>query len=105
MPSHGILIRSFFLRGGKLTQDVVRDIVHKSSQYKHLALFAGRYEGMDERILKKICGSRVISVGDFVVMGGDMTLKLFLEAYLRYVPWNWGDRESVELGFVFGTII
>jgi tRNA (guanine37-N1)-methyltransferase len=65
------------------------------TEKKHLILFCGRYEGIDERAQEHFA-DHVFSIGDYVLMGGDLPAQVFLEAALRYLPGVVGKGESVE---------
>ncbi len=65
---------------------------HKSD---HIILVCARYEGMDERV-EKYYADLVLSIGDYVVMGGDLPAQVFLEGFLRFIPGVIGKAESVE---------
>lgn len=91
---HGRPLRIFFSPHGQhLTQDLLREI-HGRAQ-NHCALFAARYEGMDARVEEEYA-DYVISLGDFVLMGGDVPALAFMEGILRLVPGIVGREESVE---------
>ena len=55
----------------------------------------GRYEGVDERVREALV-DRELSIGDFVVMGGELPSLLMTEAIVRYVPGIVGDEQSVQ---------
>ena len=61
----------------------------------HIILVCARYEGMDERV-EKHYADLVLSIGDYVVMGGDLPAQVFLEGFLRLMPEVVGKVESVE---------
>lgn len=85
----------FSPQGKRLTQPLVANIVRHAQRMGHLLLVAGRYEGMDARA-EEYYADEVISLGDFVAMGGDLPAMLFLEAFLRLIPGVVGKQESVE---------
>jgi tRNA (guanine37-N1)-methyltransferase len=58
-------------------------------------IVAGRYEGIDARA-EEYYADLIVSVGDFVVMGGDLPAMLMLEGMLRLTPGVVGKQESVE---------
>lgn len=58
-------------------------------------LLPARYEGMDDRIEQEYA-DEIISVGDFVLMGGDIPAMMLLEGLLRFVPGVVGKQASVE---------
>ena len=61
----------------------------------HLILVCPRYEGMDERVQDHYADV-VVSIGDYVLMGGDLPAQVFLEGLLRLFPGIIGDWSSVE---------
>jgi tRNA (guanine37-N1)-methyltransferase len=83
-------------QGTKLTQPVSKELWQKIEKYGHVMLVAGRYEGIDARV-QDVYADAVISVGDFVVMGGDIPAMLLIEAVFRHMPGMVGKQESVEL--------
>lgn len=62
---------------------------------KHLILVCSRYEGIDARVESEYA-DHVISIGDYVLMGGDIPAQVFLEGFLRLLPGIVGKWESVE---------
>jgi tRNA (guanine37-N1)-methyltransferase len=60
-----------------------------------LIFLCGRYEGVDERVREALV-DRELSIGDFVVMGGELPSLLMTEAIVRYVPGIVGDEQSVQ---------
>ena len=65
------------------------------AELDELILVAGRYEGIDERIIESVVDEE-ISVGDFVVSGGELPAMLLIDGVTRLLPGAVGDRESVE---------
>ena len=61
----------------------------------HVVLLCGRYEGIDERV-RDLVATEELSIGDFVVSGGETPALLVIDAVSRLVPGVVGDRESVE---------
>lgn len=61
----------------------------------HLILICSRYEGIDERV-ESFYADMVLSIGDYVLMGGDLPAQVFLEGLLRLVPSVVGKTASVE---------
>ena len=66
-----------------------------SSQGKHIILVCGRYEGIDTRV-ERYYADLLLSIGDYVLMGGDIPAQVFLEGFLRLIPGVVGKQESVE---------
>jgi tRNA (guanine37-N1)-methyltransferase len=60
-----------------------------------LVLVAGRYEGFDERLIE-IAGGEEVSLGDFVMSGGEIAAMAVLDAVLRLLPGVLGDDQSAE---------
>jgi tRNA (guanine37-N1)-methyltransferase len=61
----------------------------------HVAVLCGRYEGMDERILALV-GAEEVSIGDYVLSGGELAALVIVDAVSRLVPGVVGDEQSVE---------
>jgi tRNA (guanine37-N1)-methyltransferase len=69
-----------------------------------LILLAGRYEGVDERLLEKEIDLE-LSIGDFVVSGGELPALLLIDAIVRQLPGVLNDAQSnVEASFVDGKL-
>ena len=62
----------------------------------HLLIICGRYQGIDERVLK-LTNAEEISIGDYVLSGGELPALVIVEATVRLLPGVLGDRESLEL--------
>src|ERR1700761_6819498 len=87
-------------QGERLTQERVRELVTLPG----LVLIAGRYEGLDERIVT-LGVDRELSVGDFVVSGGELPALTVIDAVARLLPGALGDeRSSVEESFDQGLL-
>lgn len=74
--------------GPRFDQRVAEELSRKS----HLIFLCGRYEGFDARVENLV--TRELSVGDFVMMGGEAAAACVLEAVARLVPGVLGDEES-----------
>ena len=81
----------FSTRGKKFTEKEAKRL----AKYNQLILICGRYEGVDERVAKKIADEE-ISVGDFILSGGELPAMLVTEAISRFVPGVLGKEESLE---------
>ena len=84
----------FSPQGKKLTQPLLRSLSHTLASKEHLLLTTARYEGMDARVEEKYA-DLVLSIGDYVLMGGDLPAMVFLEGLLRLFPGVVGKEESV----------
>lgn len=62
---------------------------------EHLIVLCGRYEGVDERVREHLADEE-ISIGDYVLSGGELPALVILDAVARLVPGVVGDRHSVE---------
>jgi tRNA (guanine37-N1)-methyltransferase len=58
-----------------------------------MALICGRYEGIDERV-RKILPIREVSIGDFILTGGEFAALTIIDAVARFVPGVLGDQDS-----------
>ena len=76
-------------QGTRLTQDKVRRL----SQQPHLLVMCGRYEGVDERVRSR--ADEEISIGDYVLSGGELPALVLVDAVARLVPGVVGDELSV----------
>jgi len=77
--------------GETLTQAKAREL----SQLPGLLLLAGRYEGVDERLLTTEI-DECISIGDYVVSGGELPALVLIDAIVRLLPGVLGDDESAQ---------
>ncbi len=69
-----------------------------------LTLLCGRYEGIDERLVAK-CVDEEVSVGDYVLSGGELAAMVLIDAVVRQLPGALGDGQSaVEESFVTGLL-
>ncbi len=93
---HGRAFKIFVTpQGKKLDQRLAQQLGMRMQQESHTMFFAGRYEGIDQRAHEEYADLE-ISLGDFVLMGGDLPVMVILEAALRYVPGVVGQEGSVE---------
>lgn len=69
-----------------------------------LVLLAGRYEGVDERVIRK-CVDDEISIGDYVLSGGELAAMVVIDCVMRQVPGVLGDADSASQdSFVNGLL-
>jgi len=94
----------FSPHGKKLDQKLLRTIAADLNDKTHLMLIPARYEGMDARVEQEYA-DQIISLGDFVLMGGDMPAMVFLEGLLRLIPGVVGRQESVESDSFTGPFV
>ena len=81
----------FSTRGKKLDAKVARRL----AKYDRLILICGRYEGVDERVAKYVADEE-ISIGDYVLSGGELPALVLIEAVSRFLPGFLGKKESLE---------
>jgi tRNA (guanine37-N1)-methyltransferase len=79
-------------RGKKFDQKYAQKL---AKQYKHLVIISGRYEGIDARV-KKILKAEEISVGDYVLTGGELPALTIIDTVARNIPGVLGTHESLE---------
>jgi tRNA (guanine37-N1)-methyltransferase len=85
-PGHLIMLSP---QGRKLDQRIVEELAAKP----RLLLLCGRYEGFDERV-KEILQPDEISIGDYILGGGEVAAMVLIDAIARLVPGVLGDEES-----------
>ena len=78
-------------QGRRFDQDFAREC----AALPGMVLVAGRYEGIDERVIERDVDLEV-SLGDFVVSGGELPAMIVLDAVARLLPGVLGDEESAE---------
>jgi tRNA (guanine37-N1)-methyltransferase len=78
-------------QGRVLTQQVAQGL----AGYPHLALICGRYEGVDERIRAHLANDE-ISVGDYVLTGGELPALVLIDAVARLLPGVLGDEGAAQ---------
>lgn len=77
-------------RGKKLGPSVAKDLAKKD----HILLICGHYEGVDERVRANIA-DKEISIGDYVLSGGELPALVITDALLRQVPDVLGNPDSL----------
>ncbi|MFA5389575.1 MAG: tRNA (guanosine(37)-N1)-methyltransferase TrmD [Candidatus Omnitrophota bacterium] len=76
-------------RGRKFDQA----LAGKLSKYEHMVLLCGHYEGIDERVAKHLVDDE-ISIGDFVLTGGELPAMVVIDGIVRLLPGALGDESS-----------
>jgi len=88
-------------RGKPFTQDMALEL---SREKKKLVFIAARYEGIDERV-KEALADREVSIGDYVLTGGELPALVIIDAVVRLVPGALGDEGSLaEESFARGIL-
>jgi len=81
----------FSIRGKRLDANMARRL----SKYEELVLICGRYEGVDERVAEHLVDEE-ISIGDYVLAGGELPALVLIEAVSRQLLGFLGKHESLE---------
>ncbi len=76
-------------QGERLTDTLVREL----ATHPRLILVSGRYEGVDERFVEH-CVDREVSIGDYILTGGELPAMVLIEAVARHLPGALGDAAS-----------
>ena len=87
-PGHLVMLTP---SGRKLTQPIVEELAGHS----RMLLLCGRYEGFDDRV-RQLLKPDEISIGDYVVGGGEVPAMALIDAIVRLVPGVLGDEESAR---------
>jgi len=96
----GTLRVALSAQGEVLTQGRLAELARRSA----LVLVAGRYEGIDERVLERSIDQE-LSIGDYVLSGGELAALVVIDAVARLLPGALGDeRSSVEESFTEGLL-
>lgn len=78
-------------QGRLFTQAVAREL----AQHERLALICGRYEGVDERV-RRFLATDEISIGDYVLSGGEIAAMVIVDAVTRLLPGVLGDPAATK---------
>ena len=79
-------------QGEKLDQPLVEELADN----QRLMIIAGHYEGIDERVIEALDPIRQISIGDYVLSGGELPAMVLIDAVVRLIPGVLGDDESAN---------
>ncbi len=84
-------------QGRTFTQSIAHELafgdVPEPEQTRRLALLCGRYEGVDERVRQHLVSDQ-ISIGDYVLTGGELAALVVIDATARWIPGVLGDPEG-----------
>jgi tRNA (guanine37-N1)-methyltransferase len=99
LEGHGPVVL-FSPQGKTFTQDMAWDMV----EWKQLIFVCGRYEGVDERV-RSTCIDMELSIGDYVLNGGELAAMVVIEAVSRLIPdVLGGERSNLEDSFENGLL-
>jgi len=93
-------IINFSPRGKRLNQNLIQEL----RKEEHLILICGRYKGIDERI-NLIFDSREISIGDYILSGGEIAALVLIESITRILPGALGNKDSAESDSFPGNLL
>jgi len=79
-------------RGKQFDRKMAKDLAKK---YDHVVLISGRYEGIDYRV-NKILKAQEVSIGDYILTGGELPALTIIDSVSRQVPGVLGTFESLE---------
>jgi tRNA (guanine37-N1)-methyltransferase len=77
-------------QGRLFTQDYARDLAKED----HIIIICGRYEGVDERVREALV-TDAISIGDYVLTGGELAAMVIVDAVARLIPGVLGNEDSI----------
>jgi len=78
-------------QGKRLNQKIAKAL----ARHKHIILICGHYEGIDERVRKYLVDEE-ISIGDYVLTGGELPAMVLVDCLVRLVPGVLGDKNSLN---------
>ncbi len=74
------------------------------SRFRHLILICGHYEGVDERVRRHLADEE-ISIGDYVLTGGELPAMVLIDCLVRLVPGVLGDKNSLNFESFEGNLL
>jgi len=87
-------------QGKRLNQRLVKRL----SGYKQLILICGHYEGVDERVRRRLVDEE-ISIGDYVLTGGELPAMVLIDSVVRLLPGVLGDKNSLNFESFEGNLL
>ncbi|OGX15352.1 MAG: tRNA (guanosine(37)-N1)-methyltransferase TrmD [Omnitrophica WOR_2 bacterium RBG_13_41_10] len=87
-------------QGERLNQRLGQEL----AKYKHLILICGHYEGIDERVRKHLV-NKEISIGDYVLTGGELPAMVLVDCLVRLLPGVLGDKNSLKFESFEGNLL
>ena len=77
-------------RGTPLSQSIAKNML----QYNEIIIVCGRFEGIDQRVVEKH-QMKEISIGDFILTGGELGAMVLLDTVVRLLPGTLGNSDSI----------
>jgi tRNA (guanine37-N1)-methyltransferase len=87
-------------QGKKLTQEIAKSL----SREPGVTLICGHYEGIDERVGQKLVDEE-ISIGDYVLTGGELPAMVLIDTIVRLIPGVLGDKNSLNFESFEGNLL
>ncbi len=87
-------------RGKVFNQEIAKELASK----EHIVFLCGHYEGVDQRVLDEVCDCE-LSIGDFVLTGGEIAAAVVCDAVSRLVPGVLAEAEGYENESHFGGLL
>ena len=87
-------------QGRKMDQAIAKKI----SKYKNIIIICGRYEGIDERVRQSLADEE-ISIGDYILTGGELPAMVLIDCITRLVPGVLGDKNSLKFESFEGNLL
>jgi tRNA (guanine37-N1)-methyltransferase len=87
-------------QGKALTQKLAKSLAKE----KNLILICGHYEGVDDRVRQKLVDEE-ISIGDYVLTGGELPAMVLVDAVVRLIPGVLGDKNSLNFESFEGNLL
>jgi tRNA (guanine37-N1)-methyltransferase len=87
-------------QGKRLNQKIAL----KFAKFRHLILICGHYEGIDERVRKYLVNEE-ISIGDYILTGGELPAMVLVDSVVRLLPGVLGDKNSLNFESFKGNLL
>ena len=87
-------------QGKRLNQKIAKSL----AKFKHLILICGHYEGIDERVRQYLVDEE-ISIGDYVLTGGELPAMVLVDCLVRLIPGVLGDKNSLNFESFAGNLL
>ena len=91
VKSKGSCLVSLTPQGRRLDQEFVK----KLATHQHIVIICGRYKGIDERV-RRILKPTEVSIGDYVLSGGEIGALVLIESITRLLPGILGNKDSAH---------
>ena len=85
-------------------EELEQKVAKRLAKSKHLILICGHYEGIDERV-RGYLADEEISIGDYVLTGGELPAMVLVDCLVRLVPGVLGDRNSLNFESFEGNLL